>query len=132
MGFLNENMDRDLVPMGAVVGGANDEQQQGGCVALMDAGDSKQELYAPLLWKRIQVRAMGPSLAEADDIGNHLFDLLNGQQWLEMTDSRGWVWFCHQIYVAAGTSHHIDSSETWESLLFVNVTLSRDPVSVPG
>lgn len=128
MSFLNDTMSADVIPGGAVVGGATDKAQQEGCVSIMDAGNQKNELYAPLLWKRCQVRCMAGSLAEVDDIGNHVFDLLNDQQNLEIEDARGKLWFVHGIYCATGPSHHIDSPETWESLLFVNVTVGRDPI----
>lgn len=130
-GFIDDNADASIVPAGAVVGGADDTQQQEGVVAIMEAGNSKTELYAPLLWRRCQIRCMGPSLETASAIGDHIFDLLNDQQSLELTDSEGRVWFVHLIYCATGPSQHIDSSETWESLLFANVTVGRDPISVP-
>jgi len=132
MGFINQNCSVEVVPEGAVVGGASDTQQQAGVVSLMDAGDTKREKDVPLLWKRVQVRCMGPTLATADDIGNHMDDLLDKQKWLVLEDSREYLWFVHGIYITMGTSHHIDSSETWESLLFANVTVGRDPVGVPG
>lgn len=130
--FLDDNVDATLVPNGAVVGGADDEEQQGGVIALMDAGDTKRELYAPLLWKRVQVRCMGPTLDAADQIGNHAFDLLHNQRWLVLSDYLGRQFFVHGIYCSAGPSHHIDSTETWESLLFANVTVGRDPTFIPG
>jgi hypothetical protein len=130
--WLNENMDRDIVPAGAVVGGADDEQQQFGCVALMDAGDAKQELYVPLLWKRIQIRCMGPGLAEVDRIGNHVDALLHGRERMVCADAAGREWLVHSIFVASGPSHHIDSTETWESLLIGTICVGREPVRVPG
>lgn len=131
MSFIDEQADRSIVPAGAVVGGADANQQEAGVVALMDAGDAKLELYAPLLWKRVQVRCMGPSLDRIDTMGNHVFDLLNDQKWLELSDSAGKVWFVHGIYCSVGPSHHIDSQATFESLLFATVCVGRDPVSVP-
>lgn len=126
--FLDSYMNPSTVPGGAVVGGATDEAQQRGCVSLMDAGDTRQELYAPLLWKRVQIRCMARTLAEADVIGNHVYDLLSDQQNLELADDQGRLWFVHGIYVSTGTSHHVDSNETQESLLFANVTVGRDQI----
>lgn len=130
--FLNEEMDRAIVPAGAVVGGADDEQQQAGCVALMDAGNAKNELYTPLFWKRVQVRCMHNQLSAVDTIGNHVNDLLHEQQYLVMTDASGKQWFVHSIFVSTGPSHHIDSSETYESLLFATICVGRDPIPDPG
>lgn len=131
MKFINDNADGDVLPAGSVVGPADDDMQQQGVISLMDAGDTKREDYAPLLWKRVQVRCMGPSLEKCDDIGQWAFELLNDQRWLELADERGRVWFVHLITVTVGPSHHFDSTETWESLMFANVTVGRDPVLVP-
>ena len=131
MGFINDNADAVVVPAGAVVGGADDDQQQEGVVALMDAGDASPELYAPILHKRVQVRCVGPTLAAADVIGNYVFKLLNGQRWLILEDSQERLWLCHTIYCTTGTSHHLDSDETFESLLFCAIVLGDEPVGVP-
>jgi hypothetical protein len=130
-GFINDNASAAVVPGGAVVGGADDTQQQEGVVALMDAGDAEAELYAPIVKKRVQVRCVGPTLAEADAIGSYIFELLNNQRWLVLEDSEERLWYCHTIYCSIGASHHIDSAETKESLLFVVITLGREPVGVP-
>lgn len=132
MGFINTHADPSVVPAGAVVGGADDLQQQQGVVALMDAGDAGSELYAPLIKKRVQVRCVGPTLAEADAIGNYIYRLLHEQRWLVLEDSAARLWFCHTIYCTVGPSHHIDSQETHESLLFAAVTLGDEPVGVPA
>jgi hypothetical protein len=129
--FLNKSIDRDICPAGAVVGGADDEQQQQGVVALMDAGDAKTELYVPLLWKRIQIRCMGPGLDVVDRIGNHVDALLHGKYRLRLADGAGREWLVHSIFVATGPSHHIDSTETYESLLFATICVGREPVLVP-
>lgn len=128
MRFINENASKNIVPEGAVVGGADSNQEQKGVAALMDAGDVEAELYAPILHKRVQVRAVGPTLSQADAMGNYLFQLLNNQRWLELDDAEGNVWMCHSIYCTVGTSHHIDSPETHESLFFCSITIGSEPV----
>jgi len=131
MRFINDNASESIVPSGAVVGGADDTQQQAGVIALMDAGDANTELYVPLLSKRVQVRCVGPTLAKADEIGNYAFELLNKQRWLILEDSEERLWMVHSIYCTVGPSHHIDSPETHESLFFCAVTLGSEPVGVP-
>lgn len=126
--FIDTYADQDVLPAGAVVGGADDNEQQAGVVAIMDAGNTKNELYAPLLWKRCQLRCMAGSLYDVDKIGNYVFQLLNDQQNLVMQDSQDVKWFVHGIYCTTGPSHHIDSSETWESLLFANITVGSNPI----
>jgi hypothetical protein len=129
--FIDDHADPGILPAGAVVGGADDDEQNQGVVAIMDAGNTRDELYAPLLWKRCQLRCMAPSLEHADRIGNHLFDLCNDQRNLVLEDSFKRLWFVYGIYCTTGPSHHIDSTEVWEDLLMANITVSRDPVGVP-
>jgi hypothetical protein len=128
--FIEQNAVEALVPGGVFVGAAPDGAQQAGCVSLADAGSSKpEEENTRLLWKRVQVRAMGPTLWEAEAVGKHVFDLLRRQRWLVVEDSDGHGWFVHSIYITASPSQHLDSSETWEVLGFVNITIGADPVS---
>jgi hypothetical protein len=129
--FIDDNASSTVVPAGAVVGGADDTEQQEGVVALMDAGDAEPELYAPIVKKRVQVRCVAGTLFEADSIANYIYELLNGQRWLILEDHEERLWYCYTIYCSIGPSHHIDSSETKESLLFAIITLSREPVGVP-
>jgi hypothetical protein len=128
--FLDGNVVEAVVPGGVFVGAAPDEAQQVGCVSLADAGSSKpEEENARLLWKRVQVRCMGPTLWEAEKVGKHVFDLLRRQRWLVIEDSNGNGWLVHGIYITASPSQHLDSAETQEVLGFINITIGADPVS---
>jgi hypothetical protein len=128
--FIEDNTDETSVPGGVYVGAAPDDAQQQGCVSLADAGSSKPEDEGVrLLWKRVQVRAMGPTLWEAERVGKYVFDLLRSQRWLTITDSNGHTWMVHGIYITASPSQHMDSPETWEVLGFINITIGADPVS---
>lgn len=131
-GFINTYADKAIVPAGSVVGGADDNEQQAGVISIMDAGNTKQEMYAPLLWKRCQLRCLAPSLMEADRIGNYAFQLLNDQKWLELEDHRGAKWFVHLISCTTGPSHHLDSKETFESLFYANITVGSEPIFQPS
>lgn len=128
--FIEDNTDEATVPGGVYVGAAPDDAQQKGCVSLADAGSSKpEEESARLLWKRVQVRAMGATLWEAEAVGKHVFDLLSRQRWLTITDSNGRTWMVHAIYITASPSQHMDSAETQEVLGFINITIGADPIS---
>jgi len=126
--FLLGFVDPAIVPAGVVVGGADDTEQQAGVISLMDAGSADTDSSGHLLHKRIQVRCMGPTLEVADEIGNHADSLLDDQERIEVSDTNGRRWLIHQISVSVGSSHHIDSAETWESLLFARVTVGRSPI----
>lgn len=130
--FIDTHCDRAIVPSGAVVGGADDNEQEAGVISIMDAGNTKQELYAPLLHKRCQLRCLAPTLYHADRIGSHAFALLNDQKWLELKDNAGVTWFVHTIYCSTGPSHHLDSKETNEALFFANITVGSEPVLTPS
>lgn len=128
--FIEDNAVKASVPGGVFVGAAPDTAQQVGCVSLADAGSSRpEEENARVLWKRVQVRCMGPTLWEAEKVGKHVFDLLRRQRWLVIEDSSGHRWLVHGIYITASPSQHLDSAETQEVLGFVNVTIGADPVS---
>lgn len=125
--FIEDYSNPGLVEGGVAVGGQDDVNQQLGGVALMDAGDYKRDLSGHLLHKRVQVRCLAGSLAEVDAIGNHLFDLIDQQtERIELSDASGNVWLVHGMSGIVGTSHHIDSTETWEVLFFALVTVGRD------
>lgn len=130
--FIDEHADASIVPAGAVVGGADDDEQQSGVASLMDAGSQDAELYAPLLKKRVQVRCLGPTLDVADQMANYLFELLHNQRWLILEDSQSRLWYVHTIYCSVSPSHHVDTTETRESLFFAVVTVGSDPVGVPS
>lgn len=126
--YIDDRADTSVVPAGAVVGGADDNEQQQGVISIMDGGSSKQELYAPLLNERLQLRCLAPTLYEADRIGNHAYALLDDVKWVELRDSAGFTWFVHTIYCATRPSHHLDSKETFESLFYVNITVGTEPI----
>lgn len=133
--LLDDELDAGVIPGGVFVGGADDDAQQAGCVALMDAGSVRTD-DAPLLWKRIQIRCMGRSLLQVDGIGNHVYSILKrvSQETLtrQYEDEDGYLWLVHGAYPSTEPSHHIDSSETWESLLFGVVKVGEDPIGTPA
>lgn len=126
--FIDTQSDRELVKSGATVGGADDKEQNAGVAVLMDAGTVKRELYARIQWARVQVRCIGPDLFTASRIGSHLYELLDDQKYLELTDFNGKRWFVHTMYVDVAPSQHEDSGETKESLLFATMSVGRDPI----
>lgn len=125
--WIDQEVDRDLVPAGAVVGGADDPEQQQGVVSLMDAGYLRPD-YTPITWKRIQVRCMGATLYQVDKIGRHVEELLDVEERQVLPDSDGTLWLVHGIFVQVGPSHHFDSKETLESLMFAGIGVGREPV----
>lgn len=127
--ILNDLMDTDIVPSGAVVGGADDTQQQAGVVSLMDAGDHNITEDSTL-WKRIQIRCMGKDLWAAEQIGRHVDDLLEYQDRLLVKDSENRTWLVRQVRMVVGMSQHFDSSETEEALGYAVIAIARDPVEV--
>lgn len=112
-----------------VVGGATDEQQECGVIALADAGFAKAEKYAPLVWPRVQMRCVARTLERAEFIARQMYDLLHpvdNVQVIQPSSSDTWV--IKQITVGAGPSMHFDSKETWEVLLFAEMVIATNPV----
>jgi hypothetical protein len=120
-----------------VVGPANDTQQQGGVISLMAAGLPVIEKYAPLQWHRTQARCIAGDLGTADIIAQLVQRDIHGvsRKLCFQTPNPAYPedtgrWFLvHLVNVTAGPSHHYDSPETWESLLFAELMIGTDPVA---
>jgi hypothetical protein len=113
-----------------VVGPLNDDQQKAGGVSLMDAGEARNELYAPLVWPRVQIRCIAPTLEETERIGRHVaFQLggIRGRVVGEQT-STGDSYLVHTVNVNGGPSAHRDTDGTWEYLLFVETMMGTQPI----
>jgi hypothetical protein len=118
------------VPGGIVVGPLSDEQQQKGGISVMAAGLPKREKYVPVMWQRLQLRVIAPSLDIADAIAQHAFAALDEKSRIIMTQtSTGSQYLVHYIGVSGGPSMHFDSPETWEDLLFAEVMVGTQPIS---
>lgn len=126
--LINDNADEfGLAP--AVVGPANDTQQQAGVVQIVDAGLPQIETYRRVVWVRTQLRCLSGSLSEADVIGRRLQFFLNGQFRTQARQpSNGQTYLIHLITVTAGPSNHYDTPETWEVLLFTETLMGLDPI----
>lgn len=114
------------------VGPLDDADQQSGAVSLMEAGMPVAELYAPITRSRVQIRCVAGTLTRADVIGRvvqRVLDGLGNRTQVELDD--GTTWLLHTVSVDGGASMHFDSTETWETLLFASVIMSKDPVVTP-
>jgi hypothetical protein len=124
------NTDSSLAVGGAVVGPANDEQQQEGIISVVAAGLPVVEKYIPLQWMRAQIRCLAGTLDEAEAIGQRVYTFLNGNVRVTATQaSTGETYLIHLININAGPSMHFDTAETWETLLFAEILISVTPVS---
>lgn len=127
--ILNRLTLPGFAPAGAVVGPANDQQQQTGVVSIMAAGLPVVEMYRPEQWLRAQMRCLAPTLELADTIAQRVLERLNGQTRtvarMASTDHRYLVHLCN---ITAGPSMHFDSPETWETLLFAELMISTTPL----
>lgn len=127
--------EADFAPGGIIVGPATDVQQQAGVVSLTQAGLPVVERYVPsLLWMRCQVRCLAPTLDLADRLGRavqRVLDTLPNRVLGYQASTDEW-YLLHLSQTTAGPSHHYDSPETWESLLFAELMLSATPVPAPA
>jgi hypothetical protein len=115
------------------VGPLDDADQQAGAVSLMEAGMPVVELYSPIIRSRVQMRAVAGSLSRADVIGRRVQSVLDalGNRTQVTLDDEGTTWIVHTVSVDGGSSMHFDSSETWETLLFASVMMSKEPIESP-
>lgn len=129
MNLLETELDAQYAPGGIIVGPLNDAQQQAGAIQLVDAGMPRQEMYAPVVWDKVQIRCIAHSLAQADTMARAVFAVLNqhGRAIAEMV-STGDRYLIHTINIIAGPSMHYDTPETHETLLFAEVMIGLDPV----
>ena len=120
-----------------VVGPATDAQQQNGVVSLMAAGLPLIEKYAPLQWHRSQARCIAGDLITADIIAQLVQRDTHGvirklcfqKPKAEYPEDTGRWFLIHMANITAGPSHHYDSPETWESLLFIEMMIGTDAVA---
>lgn len=127
--LLDLDLNRDVVPAGAIVGPASNDMQQQGCASLTSAGNASIDRYSPCINARIQIRCMAHSMARAEQIGMHIYQLLHVRHREVVTQaSTGDKYLIHRTAVLAGPSNHFDSVSTWESLLFIELMTSQYPV----
>lgn len=121
--------DKDTL-VTAIVGPANDTQQQGGCISFMGAGLPVIEKYTPIQWHRAQARCLAGDLATADYISSLVQRDMHDKQRLLCYQASNDSWYLvHLSNVVAGPSMHFDSAETWETLLFAELMIGNDPVA---
>lgn len=121
--------DPEIAPGGIVVGPANDSQQQAGVVSIVDAGMPTVELYTPVISVRTQVRCLAGTLDMSDRIVRGCQRWLDGRsRVLARQASTDRKYLIHYINVVAGPSMHYDSPETWETLLFAEVSIGTEAV----
>lgn len=108
----------------AVVGPANDTQQQGGVVSFMGAGLPIIEKYSPVQWHRAQMRCLAGDLSTADYIAGLVQRDIHGLVRKVCYQASNDSWYLvHLSNVVAGPSMHFDSAETWETLLFAELMI---------
>lgn len=127
--IINRLFGPVVAPAGAVVGPTNNEQQQAGVISVMAAGLPVLEKYNPTQWVRAQLRCLAGTHADAEVIGQRLYNYVNGQVRIigrmKSTDQRFLILL---LNITAGPSMHYDSDATAEVLLFAEILLSTDPL----
>jgi hypothetical protein len=130
MADLLNRLGGDLAPSGAVVGPANDAQQQAGVLQIVDAGMPIIDQYRPVIWVRTQIRCLAGTLDEAERIARRtqlfLFGLENRTVVHQSSTEEDYL--IHTLTVSAGPSMHFDTPETWETLLFIETCMGIDPL----
>ena len=120
--------DRDVVPH-VIVGPASHDEQQEGVASIMDASNEGIELYAPLVKPRFQVRCIGPTLSQSEEIGNHVAFRVNAAEGRHLIQqANGETYVVHSVYLSGGPSAHRDTDGTWEYLVFVGAIMGTSHV----
>lgn len=130
--LLTRDVDRTIVPatQPVWVGGADNASQQAGCVVISKVGVVTNNPHLPIDDDRLQVRCMHHQYANAEQIGQHVLDLLHVRhRELVTQESSGHTYLIHRTQRLAGPTMHWDSETTWESLAFYEVMCGSYPVS---
>ena len=128
--LCERDADPRIVSGGFWSGGAEQNAQQLGAVALMPAGLVQIDRYAPVQWERVQARCMAHTLAHSTRIAQHMKDLFHVRHRELVTQhSSGNTYLIHRTALIAGPSAHWDSPATWENLMFFEVMVGTQPVS---
>lgn len=128
--LMQRDLEPSLVPGGVFVGGAPNDVQQLGCIALMDSGNTQIMPHVPLQFTRIQARCMAHTVSAVNLIAQHAKQLFEARtRELVTQPSTGNVYLVQRIVLIAGPTGHWDSPATWEELMFFEVTVGTQPVS---
>jgi hypothetical protein len=114
----------------AIVGPANDSQQQVGVISIIDAGLPVQRRdNLPIVWVRSQFRCLAGTVSDAERIGRRLASFLDGHvRTAVIQESTEQTYLIHGTEVSAGPSMHFDTPETWEALLFTESMIGTEPI----
>ena len=116
-------------PGGVLVGPPEHDEQQAGCVSLMEAGQPREEPDLPLMWLRLSARCLAPSLKQSSDIGTALYGAVHGlirQVVRQLSDGHSYLLHC--MFVNGGPSSHRDSDVTWETLVFIEALAGTEAI----
>lgn len=127
--IIEQEIPSELIPGGVAVGPVSDSQIQSGCISIMDAGQPLHERDLPLVRVRSQIRCLAPPLAHVDRIARAVYDRFDQRgRTVAVQRSTDEEYLIHSIAVTVGPSHHRDSDENFEALLFVEMLIGLDPV----
>jgi hypothetical protein len=127
--LLDTELPTGLIPGGVTVGPPTDDQINAGVISIMDAGQPREELYLPLARYRAQMRCLAPTLEHIDRIARGAWDRLHQRgRTVVLQPSNGERYLIHTCDVGAGPSHHRDSDENYEALIFAEMLIGLDPV----
>jgi hypothetical protein len=103
---------------GVIVGPVNQDQITAGCIRITQLGEAKEERYVPVLYARLEIRVLAPSLATVDELAQKLKALYNDRNRVTVTQgSNGLRYLVHSIGVDSGPTPQYNSPEYFASLI---------------
>ena len=127
--LVKRDVEPSICPW-VVVGPAEHAMQQEGVCSLTQAGNSQSNPHVPLIWQRIQIRCIAHTMAHAEQIGQHVYQLLHTRHREAVVQpSSGLAYLVHHTQCISGPSNHYDGPATWESLAFYEALVHTTPMT---
>lgn len=127
--LLQRDTVKSICPW-VITGPAEHVMQQQGVCSLTDAGATQTNPHMPIIWKRIQVRCIGHTVAHSEQIGQHIYSLLHTRhrELVQQPSSDQW-YLVHRTRCVSEPSGHYDGVSTWESLAFYEAMVGTAPTA---
>lgn len=116
-------------PAGAVVGPADNNQQQAGVISITEGGLAGVDKSGLTTSIRLQFRCLAATPEQVDRIERAIHTVIHGRTRTVVRDSSGAYYLFHWMAINGGPTTHRDSDVTWEGLMYAEVLIGMQAVA---